>query len=59
MNNKLVTSAVKILEARSMQMVTEDEWEGLAQAVKEETGEYVQWRTYDELPEEEDTEVNP
>ena len=49
MNNKLVTAAVKLLEARSNQMVTEEEWEALAQAVKEETDQYVQWRTYDEL----------
>ena len=53
MNNKLVTAAIKLLEAHSDQMVTEDEWEALAQAVKEETGEYVQWRTYDQLPEDE------
>ena len=53
MNNKLLAPAVKLLEARSLQMVTEEEWEALAQAVKEETGEYVQWRTYDELPEDE------
>ncbi len=53
MNSKLVTAAVKLLEARSNQMVTEEEWEAVAQALKEETGEYVQWRTYDELPEDE------
>jgi hypothetical protein len=28
--------------------LTEDEWEALAQAVKAETGQYIQWRTDDE-----------
>jgi hypothetical protein len=51
MDNKLVTAAVRILEARSNQMVTEEEWDALAEAVREETGAYVQWRTLDELPE--------
>jgi hypothetical protein len=49
MQSKLVTAAISLLEARENMMVTEDEWEALAQAVKEETGQYVQWRTADEL----------
>lgn len=47
--SQLVIAAVNLLEARANQMVTEDEWEGLAQAVKQETEEYVQWRTADEM----------
>jgi hypothetical protein len=30
-------------------MLTETAWEALAQAVKEETGHYVQWRNSDEM----------
>lgn len=30
-------------------MLTEMVWEALAQAVKEETGHYVQWRNWDEM----------
>jgi hypothetical protein len=49
MDNKLLTAAINLLEARANQMVTETEWEALAQAVKKETGQYVQWRNWDEL----------
>lgn len=47
-DNKLVTAAISLLEARANQMVTAEEWEALAQAVKEENGQYVEWRTADE-----------
>jgi hypothetical protein len=47
--NKLLTAAINLLEARANQMVTAEEWEALAQAVKEETGQYVEWRNWDEL----------
>jgi hypothetical protein len=49
MDNKLLTAAINILEARANQMVTAEEWKALAQAVKEETGQYVEWRNRDEL----------
>ena len=44
-----MTAAINLLEARANQMVTAEEWEALAQAVKEETGQYVEWRNWDEL----------
>jgi hypothetical protein len=45
----LVTAAMNILAARSNKTLTEEEWEALAHALLEETGEYVQWRTKHEL----------
>ena len=47
--DNLITSAINLLEARAVQMITQAEWEALAQALKEETGQYVEWRTGDEL----------
>jgi hypothetical protein len=47
--DNLITAAINLLEARAVQMITEAEWEALAQAVKEETGQYIEWRTGDEL----------
>ncbi len=49
MENKLLSAATKLLEARADMMVTAEEWEALALAVNEESGQYVQWRTPDEL----------
>ena len=49
MTNELLTAATQLLEARAVMQLTEDEWEALAQAVKDETGQYIQWRTDDEL----------
>ena len=49
MTNELLTAATQLLEARAVTQLTEDEWEALAQAVKDETGQYIQWRTDDEL----------
>ncbi len=49
MSDDLLTAAINLLEARANQMLTETEWEALAQAVKEATGQQVEWRTYDEL----------
>jgi hypothetical protein len=42
-------TAVCHRQARANQQLTETEWEALAQAVKEETGHYIQWRNWDEL----------
>lgn len=47
--DNLITAAINLLEARAIQMIVETEWEALAQGVKEETGQYVEWRTGDEL----------
>jgi hypothetical protein len=47
-DNKLLTAAINLLEARANQMVTAEEWEALAQAVMEENGQYIEWRTADE-----------
>jgi hypothetical protein len=49
MDNKLVIAAIKLLEARPSHMLTEAVCEALAQAVKEETDLYIQWRNWDEL----------
>ena len=49
MTNKLLTAATQLLEARAVMQLTEDEWEALAQSVKDETGQYIQWRIDDEL----------
>lgn len=49
MTDNLLTVAINLLQARANQMLTETSWEALAQAVWEETGRYVQWRTYDDL----------
>ena len=49
MTNELLTAATQLLEARAVMQLTEDEWEALAQAVKDETGQYIQWRIDDEL----------
>jgi hypothetical protein len=38
-----------LLEARSLGMLTSQEWERLARAVESESGERVEWRTHDEL----------
>jgi hypothetical protein len=51
MDNRLVTAAINLLEARANQQLTETEWEALARAVKEETGQWVEWRNWDELAE--------
>ena len=48
-HTELLTAAINLLEARAIQMLTEEHWEALAQAVKEATGQQVEWRTYDEL----------
>lgn len=48
-HTKVVTAAINLLEARAVQMLTEEHLEALAQAVKEATGQQVEWRTHDEL----------
>lgn len=49
-NNKTVINAMRaLLGARSNQMLTVDEWEAVAGALEQETGERVEWRTADEM----------
>jgi len=45
----LLNAAVALLESRSVQMLTFEEWENLANAVEAESGERVEWRTHDEI----------
>jgi hypothetical protein len=47
--DNLLTAAINLLEARSLRMITEAEWEALAQAIEEQTGQRIEWRTTDEL----------
>ena len=48
LDNPLLSAAIKLLEARADMQLTENEWGALAQAVKQETGQYIQWRADDE-----------
>jgi hypothetical protein len=45
----LVQAAIALMEARNIGMVTSEEWENLAKAVEEESGEKIEWRTHDEV----------
>lgn len=52
MNSPLREAVKRLLEARAIQMVTSEEWNAVADALEKETGERVEWRTQDELSEE-------
>jgi len=43
-----------LMDARSVGMVTEEEWANLANAVEAESGQKIEWRTHDELLDAED-----
>ena len=45
----LLQAAMALMEARSVGMVTEEEWANLANAVEAESGQKIEWRTHDEL----------
>lgn len=45
----VVITATNLLKARADQTITNQEWEDLAEAVENETGEYTEWRTPDEI----------
>ena len=45
----VVQTAIALMEARNVGMVTSEEWENLAKAVEAESGEKVEWRTDDEI----------
>ena len=49
MENILLCAATGLLEVRADMQLTEDEWDALAQTVIQDTGQYIQWRTDDEL----------
>lgn len=53
MKSPLTEAVKRLLEARNIQMVTSEEWDAVAAALKQETGEYIEWRTQDELPDKE------
>jgi hypothetical protein len=49
--SRLAEAATNLLDARARQMVTADEWDALAAALKVTTGEQIEWRTQDEIDE--------
>lgn len=50
----LLSAAITLMEARNLGMVTSEEWEKLAKAVKAESGQKIEWRTHDEILDDED-----
>ena len=53
----LLHAAIALIEARSVGMVTADEWTNLAHAVETESGQKIEWRTHDELADAEDRAI--
>ena len=45
----VLQAAIALMEARNIGMVTSEEWEKLAKAVKAESGQKIEWRTHDEI----------
>ena len=45
----VLQAAMALMDARSVGMVTEEEWANLANAVEAESGQKIEWRTHDEL----------
>ena len=50
----VLNAAISLMEARNVGMVTSEEWEKLAKAVKAESGQKIEWRTHDEIMDAED-----
>jgi hypothetical protein len=50
----VLKAAIALMEARNVGMVTSEEWEKLAKAVKAESGQKIEWRTHDEILDDED-----
>jgi hypothetical protein len=50
----LLQAAIALMQARNVGMVTAEEWEKLAKAVKAESGQKIEWRTRDEILDAED-----
>ena len=50
----VLKAAISLMEARNVGMVTSEEWEKLAKAVKAESGQKIEWRTHDEIMDAED-----
>ena len=49
MENTLLCAAARLMELQANMQLTDDEWDALAKAVMQRTGQYIQWRTDDEL----------
>lgn len=45
----VLQAAIALIEARSIDIVTCEEWGNLAKAVEDESGEQVEWRPDDEI----------
>ena len=43
-----------LMEARNIGMVTSEEWKNLAKAVEAESSQKVEWRTHDEIDDDEE-----
>lgn len=54
----LLEAAKNLIEAKKNQMVTSEEWEALAQAYKDATGQFINWRTPDEQDDELEKEAS-
>jgi hypothetical protein len=50
----VLQAAIALMDARSVGMVTEEEWTNLAKAVEAESGQKIEWRTHDEILDAED-----
>jgi hypothetical protein len=50
----VLQASMALMDARSVGMVTEEEWTNLANAVEAESGQKIEWRTHDELLDAED-----
>jgi hypothetical protein len=50
----VLKAAIALMQARNVGMVTAEEWEKLAKAVKAESGQKIEWRTRDEILDAED-----
>ena len=50
----LLSAAITLMEVRNLGMVTSEEWENLAKAVEAESGQKIEWRTHDEIFDDED-----
>jgi hypothetical protein len=47
--SSVLQAAIALMEARNVGMVTSEEWQNLAKAVKAESGQKIEWRTHDEI----------
>jgi hypothetical protein len=52
--SSVLQAAIALMEARNIGMVTSEEWQNLAKAVKAESGQKIEWRTHEEILDAED-----